>query len=113
MDQVIKNVLEIPGEFLRVAKQQIVGPNAMPEEKNQQQTATAAKKKFSNYLVNDQKVASQKISQIRQQLLEHSQQKTPTAGPKIPEKPKLPPLAVRNMYSQSAQTGERKISDGG
>ncbi len=115
MDKIVKNIFEIPGEFLRIAKKQIVGPQttaASPEE-TQQGISAAAKRKLPGLTANDQKMAKMKISQIRQQILQHAQNKAPTAGPEIKPKQKLPPLAIRNMYSQSGQTGERKLGSGG
>jgi hypothetical protein len=103
MQKIVQNIFEIPGEFLRVAKRQIIGPKVLPEEKNQQQAAAAAKKKLPGLIAKDQKQAAARISQIQQQL------RKPL--PELKQKPKFPPLAIRNMYNKSSQTGERKLGE--
>lgn len=97
MGNIVQNVFEIPGEFLRIAHKQIVG---LPDEK---QPAMAAKRKLPGLVASDQKIAAVRISQIQQQLRQPL--------PEIKQKPKLPPLAVRNMYNKSSQTGEMKIGE--
>ncbi|MEK7127791.1 MAG: hypothetical protein AAB838_03660 [Patescibacteria group bacterium] len=92
MGNIVQNVFEIPGEFLRVAHKQIVG---LPDEK-----------KLRNLVANDQKQAAVRISQIQQQL------RRPL--PEIKQKPKpLVSPAVRAMLNQSTQTGEMKIGGAG
>ncbi|MDO8515384.1 MAG: hypothetical protein Q7S14_02700 [bacterium] len=105
MGNIVQNVFEIPGEFLRIAHKQIVG---LPDEKQQSQIA---KRKLPGLVASDQKMAAVKISQIQQQLLQHAQNKASTAGPEIKSKPKLPPIAVRNMYNKSNQTSEMKFGE--
>lgn len=99
MGNIVQNVFEIPGEFLRVAHKQIVGlPAGSPP-----QPPPPDKKKLRNLVANDQKMAAIKISQIQQQL------RSPL--PEIKQKPKLPPPAVRNMLN--TQTGEKQFGVGG
>ncbi|OGG07674.1 hypothetical protein A2872_01800 [Candidatus Gottesmanbacteria bacterium RIFCSPHIGHO2_01_FULL_42_12] len=113
MGNLVNSIADAAGEFIEIAKKQIVGPSVRPSAggpvPDERQQAAAAQKKLPGLTANDQRLAKVKISEIRAQLLQHAKNKAPVSGPEIKPKQKLPPPAVSSMYYKSRQTGESKV----